>query len=119
MGKIFLTYFWNSDNRAGEPVKAYVKEEDAKAAVAQTKAAKAKFEELYAQLLRPFVCSTCCASKHTDKYPYASKDGKYYDTPEGALYGDKKAEFYALEEIKECRRQNTGEDYYEPIELCE
>ena len=119
MAKIYITMFWNTDKQAGEPIKAYTREEDAKAATEKTQKAKARFDELYDQMVKPYSCSYCRGDSYDEAHPFKSKDGKFYDTEEGALYGDKSAEFYALEDVKECRRQNTMEDYYESIELCE
>ena len=119
MAKIFVTLSWDMSRQAGDLVKAYTKEADAKAAVERSSAARNRFEELWNQLLRPYSCTYCSGREYSELTPYPGKDGEFYDTPAGALYGDKRAEFYALEEVKECRRLNTREDYYEAIELCE
>lgn len=117
MANIFLTLFWNNDKQAGEPIKAYLKEEDAKMAVERSTAAKARFDELYKEKVAPYRCSYTCGSTQTERCQFPSKDGKFYDTPEGARYADKVAEFWDTEEVKECHNQNTREDYYEPVEL--
>ena len=119
MAQVYITMFWNTDKQAGEPIKAYAREEDAKAAAERSSKARARFWELYDQMVKPYSCSYCRGETSNDAHPYGSKDGTFYNTPEGALYGDKRAEFYTLEEVKKCQRQNTMEDYYESIELCE
>lgn len=117
--KVYMTMFWNKDLQAGEPIKVYAKEEDAKMAVEKSSAARRKLDELWDQLVKPYSCSYVSGSREEKAHPFPSKDGHYYSTEKGALYGDKRADFYALEEVKEYQRQNTKEDYYEPIDFCE